>query len=48
MNNIRLVSVISSKRRPKMSNLELQDNYLNKSEINSNNYIMSDVKSVDL
>ena len=48
MNNIRLVSVISSKRRPKMSNLELQDNYLNKSEINSNNYIMSEVNSVDL
>ena len=48
MNNIKLVSVISSKRRPKMSNLELQDNYLNKSEINSNNYIMSEVNSVDL
>lgn len=49
MNNIKLVSVISSKRRLKMSNnLVLQDNYLNKSEINSNNYIMSEVNSVNL
>ena len=49
MNNIKLVSVISSKRRPKMSNnLVSQDNYLNKSEINSNNFIMSEVKSVNL
>ena len=49
MNNIKLVSVISSKRRLKMSNnLVSQDNYLNKSEINSNNYIMSEVNSVNL
>lgn len=49
MNNIKLVSVISSKRRLKMSNnLVSQDDYLNKSEINSNNYIMSEVKSVNL
>ena len=49
MNKIKLVSVISSKRRSKMSNnLVSQDDYLNKSEINSNNYIMSEVKSVNL
>ncbi len=48
MNNIKLVSVISSKRRSKMNNLVLENDYLNKSEINSNNYIMSEVKSVDL
>ena len=49
MNNIRLVTIISSKRRSKMSNnLVSQDDYLNKSEINSNNYIISEVNSVDL
>ena len=49
MNNIRLVSVISSKRRSKMSNnLVSKDDYLNKSEINLNNYIISEVNSVDL
>ena len=47
MNNIKLVSVISSKRRSKMNNLVLENDYLNKSEINSN-YIMSEVKSEDL
>ena len=49
MKNIRLVSVISNKRRPKMSNnLVSQDDYLNKSEINSNNFIISEFNSVDL
>ena len=48
MNNIKFVSVISSKRRSKMNNLVSENDYLNKSEINSNNYIMSEVNSVDL
>lgn len=47
MNHIRLVSVISSKRRLKMNNLVSQDDFLNKSEIVENN-IISDVKSINL
>ncbi len=48
MNNIRLVNIISSKRISKMNNLVLQNEYLNKSEINLNKYIISKFNSIDL
>ena len=41
MNNIRLVSIISSKKISKMNNLVLQNEYLNK-------YIISKFNSIDL
>ncbi len=48
MNNIKLVGVISSKRRLKMNNLVSQDDYLNKSEMIENNNIISEVNSINI
>ena len=48
MNNIKLVGVISSKRRLKMNNLVSQDEYLNKSEMIENNNIISEINSINL
>jgi hypothetical protein len=48
MNNIKLVGVISSKRRLKMNNLVSQDDYLNKSEMIENNNIISEINSINL
>jgi hypothetical protein len=46
MNNIKLVGIISSKRRPKMNNLVSQDDY--NSEMIKNNNIISEVNFLNL